>query len=816
MKLQLDIENMDCANCASALERALSKQREIVSVSANFITKRLDAEFLSGTDENFALKLLGRVSRRDNPALKLFTAGGLEVTSPKFLKGKGRRLLHGQESGMQTGGGGIYNNRSAAHGSGCCGTPLDEAAACAEKGCCSDGSDNEHDHDGRGCAHDCDGGNRSHDYAHGHDHSYGHSHDHSHSHGADGVKFRLWFIAASAAMFIAGFFAQGALHVALFVASYIAAGWPVLTRAGANIIRGKVFDENFLMSAASLGAFAIGEYHDAAAVMLLYQIGELFQELAVARSRKSITELMDIRPDYAVAIREGIAQRVSPEEVRTGELIQVRPGEKVPLDGVVEDGNSALNVSALTGEPLPVDVSLGGEVLSGSVNLTGVLTVRVSRPFEESTVSKILRLVQSSGAKKARSENFITQFARYYTPAVVAAAALTALIPGIITGDFNTWVSRALIFLVISCPCALVISVPLTFFGGIGGASRQGILIKGGSYLDALSKTGTVAFDKTGTLTKGIFEVVKIMPHGMDEGEFLKIAAHAESLSNHPIARSVLKAYGGDIDRDALSDYTESAGAGVSAELWGKRVLCGKAEFLQSKGVDVPETSAEEEGTVIHLAHGGSYAGALVISDTVKESSARAVFELGRRGISTVMLTGDSRSSARRAAEQMRLDSVYAELLPQDKVRLVEELQSGMEKGKKLVFAGDGINDAPSLARADISVAMGAMGSDAAIEAADVVLMTDEPYRIVTAIDIAKKTRRIVTQNIAFALTVKAVAMALGTAGILGMTAAVLADVGVALISILNAMRMLKKLPDDTPSAPYSPASEQKVAVKRA
>jgi len=578
----------------------------------------------------------------------------------------------------------------------------------------------------------------------------------------------------------------------VFLASYGLVGGRVLWRAARNILRGEVFDEHFLMSVATIGAFAIGEYPEGVAVMLFYRIGEAFQEMAVGRSRRSITAMMDLRPDFA-NLREGESfRRVSPEDVRVGEEIVVRPGERVPLDGVVLGGRSTVDTSALTGESLPREVEIGDEVLSGAINKTGLLTVRVTKAFGESTVSKILELVQNASSKKARAENFITKFARYYTPAVVFSALALALIPPLVWAEasFSDWTGRALVFLVVSCPCALVISIPLSFFGGIGGASRQGILVKGSNYLDALFDVDTVVFDKTGTLTEGKFRVSGVYPaQGWDEAQLIEYAAHAESGSMHPIAASIREAYGGAIRHGRVTSFEEVAGRGVKAEVDGRVVLAGGAKWLS--GVSGIEEGVA--GTVTHVAVDGVYAGYVVVSDRVKADSVSAIRELRALGVRrTAMLTGDSCSVGASVGEALGIDVVACELLPQQKVVQLEALQADKTTRGALVFAGDGINDAPVLARADVGVAMGGMGTDAAIEAADVVLMTDEPSKIATAIRIARKTRGIVWQNIALALGVKAVVLVLGALGMASMAMAVFADVGVALIAILNAMRAMR------------------------
>ena len=578
------------------------------------------------------------------------------------------------------------------------------------------------------------------------------------------------------------------IKAVLYLLPYLIVGWDVLWKALRNIARGQVFDENFLMSLATVGAFALGDYVEAAAVMLFYQIGELFQSIAVGKSRKSIASLMDIRPDSATVLREGEEIKVSPEEVQKGERVLVRAGEKIPLDGIVLEGNTTVNTAALTGESLPIDISAGDRVVSGSINLSGVIILKTESVYSESTVAKILNLVENSSAKKAKTENFITRFARYYTPLVVAAAVLLAVLPPLISGGgWASWLNRALIFLVVSCPCALVISVPLSFFGGIGGASKRGILIKGANYTEVLARVNTVVFDKTGTLTKGIFKVTAIHPESMSEAELLDVAAAAESYSNHPIAESIIAAHNGHIDRSRVGKVTEHAGMGVEAVIDGKDIFAGNGKLMELVGANPHDCHIA--GTVIHISEGKNYLGHIVISDEVKPNSKAAISELKALGITkTVMLTGDRKEIGEAVGKELGLDEIHAELLPDGKVSAVEKLIS---KKTPLAFVGDGINDAPVLARADIGIAMGGMGSDAAIEAADVVLMDDEPSKLPEAIKIARKTMRIVWQNIVFALAVKGVVLILGALGIAGMWLAIFADVGVTVLAILNAMRAM-------------------------
>lgn len=579
----------------------------------------------------------------------------------------------------------------------------------------------------------------------------------------------------------------------LYLLPYALIGWDILWKAVRNIKNGQVFDENFLMALATVGAFGCGEYREGVAVMLFYQVGELFQSVAVSRSRASIAQLMDIRPDSANVERDGQVVTVDPEEVAVDEIIVIRAGERVPLDGTVVEGASALDTAALTGESMPRDVAAGDEVVSGCVNLSGLLRVKVSRPFGQSTVAKILDLVENSAAKKAKAEHFITKFARYYTPAVVLCAVALAVLPPLVgLGTWRTWVLRALNFLVVSCPCALVISIPLSFFGGIGGASRQGILVKGGNYLEALAKADTVVFDKTGTLTQGRFAVTEVSPVGMNEQELLELAAQAEQFSTHPIALSILTAWGGTPDRDRVAQVEELAGRGLRVQVDGKTVLAGNERLMTENGIVLPEQPAAP-GTVIHLAMEGRYAGRLVIADQLKPGAKEAIQALKAAGVGrTVMLTGDSEAAGQAAAQELGLDQVYAQLLPGDKVDRVEALLKEKAPGHTLVYVGDGINDAPVLSRADVGVAMGAMGSDAAIEAADVVLMDDDLKKLSRAVAIARKTMTIVKENTIFAIGVKLAVLALSAAGLVGLWWAVFADVGVSVIAILNSSRMLK------------------------
>lgn len=611
---------------------------------------------------------------------------------------------------------------------------------------------------------------------------------------------RLWRIIIGAALLATALLLNlnnEWLQSALFIISYIIVGGDVVKRAVKNIFKGQVFDENFLLSIATIGAFFIGEYPEGVAVMLFYQVGELFQSYAVGKSRKSIASLMDIRPDYANVKKGDELVKVDPDEVQIGDIIVIKAGEKIPLDGKVIEGSSMIDTSALTGESVPREVEVGSDILSGCININGVITAEVTKEFGESTVSKILDLVENASSKKSNSEQFITKFARYYTPVVVIIAVFLAIIPPLVIdgATFSDWIYRALAFLVVSCPCALVISIPLSFFGGIGGAAKKGILVKGSNYLEALAQTEIVVFDKTGTLTKGVFNVQEIHPEGVSKEELLELTAYVESYSNHPISLSLKRAYGKEIDNGRISDVEEISGHGVIATVDGKKVMAGNIKLM--KMMDIPYFKGELIGTAVHVAVNNKYIGYIVIADEVKEDSAQAIKELKAANIKqTVMLTGDNKSVGSKVAKELGLDKVYAELLPADKVEKLEELFSQKSTKGKLAFVGDGINDAPVLARADIGIAMGGLGSDAAIEAADIVIMTDEPSKIATAMKISKKTLKIANQNIVFAIGIKIIVLILSAFGIATMWAAVFADVGVTIIAVLNAFRALnvKKL----------------------
>ena len=615
-------------------------------------------------------------------------------------------------------------------------------------------------------------------------------------------KHLLARIIVAAVLFAAGglLHLEGWVELGVYLICYAVIGWDIVWKAITNILHGQVFDENFLMTIATVGALILGEHSEGVAVMLFYQVGEWFQSYAVSKSRRSITSLMDIRPDYANIEKDGKLIQVDPEDVKIGDTIIVKPGERVPLDGKIIKGSSTLDTSALTGESMPREVEAGMEVISGCINQTGILTIQTTKEFGESTVAKILDLVENASDKKGRMENFITRFARYYTPVVVFAALALAVLPPLVTGQaFSIWIYRALTFLVISCPCALVISIPLSFFGGIGGASKIGVLVKGSNYLEALAYTETIVFDKTGTLTKGSFAVTEIQANGMTDEELLELAAYAEDYSNHPISLSIQKAYGKKIDNSRITDVQEIAGHGVQAVIDGMTVLAGNAKLMERE--HIPYTASNAIGTVVYVAFDGRYAGCIVIADEIKADAPAAIKTLKAAGIrQTVMLTGDADAVGQDVARRLGLDRAYTELLPADKVDRVEELLAQKSDKGMLAFVGDGINDAPVLARADVGIAMGALGSDAAIEAADVVLMTDEPSKIAAIMQIARKTIRIANENIVFALGVKFLVLILGAVGRANMWAAVFADVGVSVIAILNAIRAMRVKQFETPA----------------
>ncbi len=646
---------------------------------------------------------------------------------------------------------------------------------------------------------------------HGPDHDDHHDHDHTHNHEHASNKMIIPRLVVGGLLLILAvvaprIFSSGLIELILYLSAFLVVGYDIVWSAIRNVFKGQMLDENFLMCIAAMGAFAIGEHPEGVAVMLFYQVGEYFQDRAVDKSKRSISELMDIRPDYANALPHDAGSsgnpysyddfiKISPEELEIGDIILIKPGEKVPVDAKIIMGNSTVDTSALTGESLPRDVGVGSDLLSGSVNINGLIEAKVSKPFSQSTAAKILDLVQNAGTRKSKSEQFITKFARYYTPAVVGVAVFLAIVPPLLIPNaaFQDWLYRALTFLVVSCPCALVISVPLSFFGGIGGASKHGILVKGGNYLEALSRAETVVFDKTGTLTKGVFNVAKISPVGIDEDELLKIAAHAENFSNHPISVSLRKAYGKDINVDTISNVEEIPGHGIKASVAGKIILAGNGKLMSSAGLSDKIKAAENEiGTIVHIAIENIYAGYIVISDEIKTDAKLAISDLKKLGITTtVMLTGDAKKVADLVGADLGLDQIYSELLPGDKVDISEQLLAKKSAKGSLLFVGDGINDAPVLARADVGIAMGGVGSDAAIEAADIVIMTDEPSKVATAIKISKRTIAIANQNIAFALGVKAIVLALSAFGFASMWMAIFADVGVSILAVLNAIRAL-------------------------
>ncbi len=730
----LSIVGLDCPNCAAKVERKIGEMPEIMEATIDFLGEKL---FITTEEEN-RNSLIEKIQEVVDKVEE-----GVIVSERKILG-----MQHSQH----------------------------------EEHCCCSGTCGTSENAGE------------------HVHSRGHSHSHSEE---DNIKKNVTKFVIGGIIFAGAILVPlpNFMKIVLYLVSYLIIGGEVVLTAIRNIKRGEVFDENFLMTVATVGAFAIKEYPEAVAVMLFYMVGELFQDVAVGNSRKSITALMDIRPDYAnVKIGDEI-KKVSPETVGVGELIVVKPGEKVPLDGEIVEGNSTFDTSALTGESLPKEVMVGESVLSGFINKTGLITVKVTKNFSESTVSKILDLVQNASGKKSKTENFITKFARYYTPAVVIVALILAIVPPVLLQQpFSNWVYRALTFLVVSCPCALVISVPLGFFGGIGGASKHGILVKGANYLEALTKIDTVVMDKTGTLTKGIFKVTEInMKNNQNteitgKNELLKYTAYAESFSNHPIAQSIVKEYeemGNSIDKSKVEKFEELSGYGLKVRVDGKDILAGNAKLMDLEKIAIE--NEEKLGTVVYVAIDGKYAGNIVIADEIKEDSESAIFGMKKQGIkNVVMLTGDNKKIGENVAKKLGITKVFSELLPTQKVEKLEEIM--IENGKntgKVLFVGDGINDAPVLARADVGVAMGGVGSDAAIEAADVVIMNDEPSKIVTAIEIAKKTKTIVWQNIIFALAVKGIILIMGALGFATMWEAVFGDVGVALIAILNSMRTM-------------------------
>lgn len=746
-ELKIMLEGLDCAHCASKIEAQVNKLEDIKEASLNFINKSLTIEH-SGED-NKIFEDVKKIVHKLEPHVKVFM---------------NKDELHNN-----------LNDHSHSHNHSDCN--------CGG----SHNHDDEHNHDD----HSNHEENKNSPNNSAHTDGHGHSHDH-----ISDTKKTLVRLFVAAILFIPAviFESKETLSMILSIASYLIVGYDILLRAVKNILNGQIFDENFLMAVASIGAIIIGEYPEAAGVMLFYQTGEYFQSIAVNKSRKQIKSLLNIKPEFAnLKTNDGIT-KVKPESIKIDDIIVVKPGEKVPLDGVIIEGSSTIDTSALTGESMPVDKVIGNEVLSGSINLTGVLTVKVTKIFKESTVSKILYLVEKASNKKSETENFITKFAKYYTPAVVALAALIAIVPPLIFNDpFYDWLYRGLIFLVVSCPCALVLSIPLTYFSGLGAASKYGILIKGGNYLEALSNAEVAVFDKTGTLTEGKFAVTEIKTFGdISEDDLLSIAAHGEYYSNHPIAVSIKTRYANQINEELIKDYEEIAGFGIKAKVNGKIVLLGNEKLMTRENIGF-EKATDKPGTVLYVSIDGKFAGYIVISDKIKEDANNLVSKLKSVGIKkVVMLTGDNKVTANYVKNKLNLDDVYSELLPTDKVDKVEELfKSKHEKGK-LLFVGDGINDAPVLMRADIGFAMGGIGSDAAIESADVVIMNDEPTKVYESIEIAKKTKTIVWQNIIFSLGVKLLVMILTVYGNVSMPLAVFADVGVAIVAILNASRILR------------------------
>ncbi|HEY8891533.1 MAG TPA: heavy metal translocating P-type ATPase [Clostridium sp.] len=735
IKREFILEGLGCANCANKIEAQCKKIDGVLDASINFAIKSLVIQFQSEEKIVRVIEDVKKIVKKIEPGTRLI---------PKEAK--------------------TFKQK--------------------EKG---------HEHDSCNCNNCSD----DHGQVHGHEHAREHAHGHDHSDGGYNknkiIRFSVGLIIFIIAIIFKSKF-QYFVEFSLFLLSYLLIGGDILILAIKNIFRGQVFDENFLMALATVGAFSIGQFPEGVGVMLFYQVGEFFQDIAVNKSRKSISALMDIRPDYANKKIKDEIVKVDPLEVHMGDIIIVKPGEKVPLDGIVIEGKSLIDTSTLTGESVPRDVKIGDEILAGCINKNGLLTIEVKKEFGESTLAKILDLVQNASSKKAPTENFVTKFARYYTPIVVISATALALLPPLLIPGalFSQWIYRALVFLVVSCPCALVISIPLGFFGGIGGASRNGILVKGGNYLEALNSVEMVVFDKTGTLTKGVFKVTQIRAEGkISKDELLKYAAYVESYSSHPIATSILKAYGKDIRKEDIEDVQEIAGKGIRAKVKGKYVLAGNSKLMDSERISY--NKPENVGSVIYVAVDKEYVGSIIISDEIKEDAIQAIVKLKSMGVKKiVMLTGDNKEIALNIGKNLGIDEVYSELLPHEKVEKLEDLQKERSPKGKIVFVGDGINDAPVLARADIGIAMGGIGSDAAIEAADIVIMTDEPSKIAQAIKIAKKTKKIVMQNIFFALGIKAVILILAIFGIATMWEAVFGDVGVALIAVLNSMRAMK------------------------
>lgn len=747
MEKKFLLEGLDCANCANKIESKINKLESIEEATINFSTATLILDIKDGYEYDVVVDEIKSIVKKLEPGV---------IVSEKVGKGSEK-----------------MNNSKCSGGT-----------------CKVDDGSHEQGH-----SH-----NHSHEHGtHNNEQSEKNKHDeeaHSHSHSSQGFKIKdNMTLIIGAIIYVAALITKdsGILSVVLFLVSYLLIGGKVVLTALRNIIRGEVFDENFLMTVATVGAFAIGEYSEAVAVMLFYGVGEMFQSYAVNRSRKSISSLMDIRADYANVLTGSEEKKVSPEEVNIEDIIIIKPGERVPLDGIIIEGKSFVDTSALTGESVPREISVDGEILAGCINTNGVLKVKVTKLFGESTVARILELVENASNKKAPTERFITKFAKIYTPIVVFLALAVAVIPPLLmTGQsFDVWIYRALSFLVVSCPCALVVSVPLGLFAGIGGASKKGVLVKGGNYLEALKDVDIVVFDKTGTLTKGVFKVTEINEVDIEKDKLLEIAAIGEALSNHPIAQSIVKAYGKEIDKENIKNYEEISGHGISVTINGENVLLGNYKLMDKFNIKYNEV--ESIGTIIHIAINNEYKGNIIISDEIKEDAKNAILELKKIGVhTTVMLTGDTKSVAERVAKVIGVDKVFSELLPGDKVSKIEELINGKSEKSKVAFVGDGINDAPVLARADIGIAMGGIGSDAAIEAADVVLMNDNPEAIVSAIQIARKTNKILWQNIMFSLGLKAFVLVLVALGLGTMWEAVFADVGVTIIAVINSSRCLK------------------------
>lgn len=752
-EIRLILSGLTCANCANKIETKVNNLKGVKEATLNFATSTLIIELNGERHNDDIIAEAKSIVNKLEPGVKVFNKN--------------------------------ENNNIPK-----------QTNKCTSDTCCSienKGDKENHTHDKNHSHGNLRGESHQHLSEESHGHSHGHSHDHSHGE-AVSLKENMRLIIGAIVYAIALISTEGSMiSVILFALSYVLVGGEVVLTAVKNILRGEVFDENFLMTVATLGAFFIGEFPEGVAVMLFYQIGEVFQSYAVNRSRKSITSLMNIRADYANVVKDGKEEKVNPEIVNIDDVIIIKPGERVPLDGVVLDGTSFVDTSALTGESVPREISTGEDILAGFINTNGVLKVKVTKDFKESTVSRILELVENASNKKAPTEKFITRFARIYTPIVVFSALALAIIPPLVIKDANfyDWIYRALIFLVVSCPCALVVSIPLGLFAGIGGASRKGILVKGGNYLEALKDVNTVVFDKTGTLTKGVFKVTEINNVDISKEELIKVAAISESLSNHPIAQSIIKEYGKEINSNELSDYEEISGHGIKVTINNSKVLIGNYKLMEK--FEIKYNNINSIGTIVHVAINNEYKGNIVISDEIKENSKSAIKGLKNIGVNqTVMLTGDNKLVGEKVASLVGVDKVFSELLPGDKVEKVEELIRNNSTEGKVIFVGDGINDAPVLARADIGVAMGGIGSDAAIEAADVVLMQDDPEALVTAIKVARKTNKVLWQNIVFSLGVKVLVLILGAFGFANMWEAVFADVGVTVIAVINSTRCLK------------------------